>query len=137
VARDAGLDAGVVETLTPHKLRHACARTMLHAGWDIAAVQSVLDHAPIQTFTSRTVTACAGASTAWRSGRPTPRWGAWIHVLGTWRPTVRYPRRSECLCSVPFSCRSSSRSSVPSVSAVAACFRSINGPTWSSAISGR
>lgn len=45
----AGLEATTIRALTPHKLRHARARAMLHAGWDIAAVQSVLDHASIQT----------------------------------------------------------------------------------------
>ena len=45
----AGLPQNVVEVLSPHKLRHARARTMLRDGWDIAAVQSVLDHASIQT----------------------------------------------------------------------------------------
>ena len=45
----AGLPADVVDVLSPHKLRHARARTMLRDGWDIAAVQSVLDQASIQT----------------------------------------------------------------------------------------
>ena len=45
----AGLPLDVVDVLSPHKLRHARARTMLRDGWDIAAVQSVLDHASIQT----------------------------------------------------------------------------------------
>lgn len=45
----AGLPSEVVDVLSPHKLRHARARTMLRDGWDIAAVQSVLDHASIQT----------------------------------------------------------------------------------------
>ena len=49
LGRSAGLPAEVVDILSPHKLRHARARTMLRDGWDIAAVQSVLDHASIQT----------------------------------------------------------------------------------------
>ncbi len=38
-----------VAVLSPHKLRHARARRMLDAGWDLAAVQAVLDHANIAT----------------------------------------------------------------------------------------
>lgn len=49
LARAAGLDPATVAALSPHKLRHARARAMLHAGWHIAAVQAVLDHASIQT----------------------------------------------------------------------------------------
>lgn len=45
----AGLPPEVIDVLSPHKLRHARAPTMLRDGWDIAAVQSVLDHASIQT----------------------------------------------------------------------------------------
>jgi len=49
LARAAGLDPLVRQGLSPHKLRHARARAMLAAGWNIAAVQSVLDHASIRT----------------------------------------------------------------------------------------
>ena len=49
LARAAGLDPFVHQALSPHKLRHARARAMLAAGWNIAAVQSVLDHASIRT----------------------------------------------------------------------------------------
>src|SRR6185437_1340747 len=49
LARAAGLDPAMVVALSLHKLRHARARAMLQSGWHIAAVQSVLDHASIQT----------------------------------------------------------------------------------------
>ncbi|GAC1649851.1 MAG: site-specific tyrosine recombinase XerD [Gemmatimonadaceae bacterium] len=45
----AGLPTDAARVLSPHKLRHARARAMLQQGWDIATVQSVLDHASIQT----------------------------------------------------------------------------------------
>jgi len=49
LARAASLDDRVLQALSPHKLRHARARAMLAAGYHIAAVQSVLDHASIRT----------------------------------------------------------------------------------------
>ena len=49
LARAGGLDELVLQSLSPHKLRHARARAMLASGFHIAAVQSVLDHASIRT----------------------------------------------------------------------------------------
>jgi integrase/recombinase XerD len=49
LADEAALPSEVVAALSPHKLRHARARRMLDAGWDLAALPAVLDHANIAT----------------------------------------------------------------------------------------
>lgn len=49
LAAEAGVPEATVAALSPHKLRHARARRMLDAGWDLAAVQAVLDHTNIAT----------------------------------------------------------------------------------------
>jgi site-specific recombinase XerD len=49
LAKEAGLSHEVRRHLSPHQLRHTRARRMLDEGWDLAAVQSVLDHANIAT----------------------------------------------------------------------------------------
>lgn len=49
LAAEAGVPEATIAVLSPHKLRHARARRMLDAGWDLAAVQAVLDHANIAT----------------------------------------------------------------------------------------
>jgi integrase/recombinase XerD len=49
LAREAGLPHAVGKIISPHKLRHSRARRMLDEGWDLAAVQAVLDHANIAT----------------------------------------------------------------------------------------
>jgi integrase/recombinase XerD len=49
LAREAGLPHAVRKLISPHKLRHSRARRMLDEGWDLAAVQAVLDHANIAT----------------------------------------------------------------------------------------
>jgi integrase/recombinase XerD len=49
LACEAGLPHVVRQIISPHKLRHSRARRMLDEGWDLAAVQAVLDHANITT----------------------------------------------------------------------------------------
>ncbi len=49
LAEEAGLPHDVRRRLSPHQLRHTRARRMLDEGWDLAAVQAVLDHANIAT----------------------------------------------------------------------------------------
>lgn len=49
IASEAGVPEETVAVLSPHKLRHSRARRMLDAGWNLAAVQAVLDHTNIAT----------------------------------------------------------------------------------------
>ena len=46
---EAGPPYDARRSLSPHQLRHTRARRMLDEGWDLAAVQAVLDHANIAT----------------------------------------------------------------------------------------
>lgn len=48
-AREANLPAEVIRRISPHKLRHAIAYHLLDAGYTIAEVQALLDHAHINT----------------------------------------------------------------------------------------
>jgi len=49
IVHDAGVRAGLGETLSPHVLRHSCATHMLDHGADIRVVQELLGHASLST----------------------------------------------------------------------------------------
>ncbi len=42
-------EAGIAKPITPHTLRHSFATYLLQAGYDICAVQELLDHKDIRT----------------------------------------------------------------------------------------
>lgn len=49
LVRKAAKGAGITKTVTPHRLRHACATHMLRGGADIRHIQKLLGHASLQT----------------------------------------------------------------------------------------
>jgi integrase/recombinase XerD len=49
LVRKAAKRVGITKTVTPHRLRHACATHMLRGGADIRHIQKLLGHASLQT----------------------------------------------------------------------------------------
>lgn len=49
IVKQVGEKAGLKEPLSPHILRHTCARTMIETGSDLVTVQRVLGHSSVTT----------------------------------------------------------------------------------------
>ncbi len=67
------IEAGIVEKVTPHTLRHAMASHMLESGADLKTIQDILGHASLSTTQIYTHLDMAGLSAIYDNAHPRAR----------------------------------------------------------------